>query len=112
MAETEVDDQLWDRFHHLVNMTSRQLGDWLRTEGAGSDAETEPDHAGPELGRQVLAILGKRRTDVNADDVAVMRRVVERITELRGEAGDEAAAGDDRRRRGLMSLGHDPLQSP
>ena len=68
MAETHVSDDLWQEFHAVVNMTSRELSDWLRTEAA--DEGTEPDAALPELelGEQVLAILGKRRTDVTPDD--------------------------------------------
>lgn len=34
MAET-VDDELWDEFHRVVNMTSRELEDWRRTRDAG-----------------------------------------------------------------------------
>ena len=30
MAQTEVDDDLWQEFHDVVNMTSRELRDWLR----------------------------------------------------------------------------------
>ena len=33
-----VDDELWDEFHRVVNMTSRELGDWLRTRDAGEEA--------------------------------------------------------------------------
>ncbi|MER7452879.1 DUF3140 domain-containing protein [Nocardia beijingensis] len=111
MAETDVDDQLWEEFHRLVNMSSRQLRDWLRTEGADTGSETEPDHAGPAIGRDILAILGKRRTDLNADDIAVMRRAVDEITTARGaDAEREPRAGSDEWRRHLMSLGHDPLQ--
>jgi hypothetical protein len=31
MAESRVSDELWNEFHQLVNMTSRELEDWLRT---------------------------------------------------------------------------------
>ena len=33
----EVDDELWDEFHRVVNMTSRELEDWLRTQAADED---------------------------------------------------------------------------
>ncbi|MFR9768351.1 DUF3140 domain-containing protein [Nocardia sp. SC052] len=111
MAETVIDDELWEEFHRLVNMSSRQLRDWLRTEGADTGTETEPDRVGPEIGRRILAVLGKRRTDLDADDIAVMRRAVDEITAARGaEAEREPRAGRDDWRRHLMSLGHDPLQ--
>ncbi|MFC9962844.1 MULTISPECIES: DUF3140 domain-containing protein [Nocardia] len=111
MAETQVDDELWDEFHRVVNMSSRELSDWLRTAAAGTDAEREPDLSGPEIGRHVLAILGKRRTDVTADDVAVMRQVVDEINASR-RADLEPVAGEAQFRHRLMSLGHDPLKAP
>ncbi|HVX54007.1 DUF3140 domain-containing protein [Nocardioides sp.] len=111
MAETIVDDRLWENFHRAVNMTSRELRDWLAVQGAGEETETEPDRAGSELGHHVADILGKRRADLTPDDVAVMRRVVDKVADLRGEGEEwEPTAGDDRWRRRLMNVGHDPLK--
>jgi hypothetical protein len=111
MAETIVDDRLWENFHRAVNMTSRELRDWLAVQGAGEETETEPDRAGSELGQHVADILGKRRADLTPDDIAVMRRVVDKVADLRGEDEEwEPTAGDDRWRRRLMNVGHDPLK--
>jgi hypothetical protein len=109
MAETHVDDELWEQFHDVVNMTSRELGDWLRESGAGTDTEPLPDQAEPAVGRQVLAILGKRRVDLTRDDVDVMVGVIDRIRTQRGEQ-PEPTAGDTAWRHSLMDLGHDPLK--
>ena len=104
-----VDDELWDEFHRVVNMTSRELGDWLRTRSAGEDAEEVPDHAGTPTGQEVLAILGKRRRDVTPQDEHVMRRVVDRVhAERRDDL--EPTAGEAHWRHRLMSIGHDPLK--
>lgn len=115
MADTIVDDLLWENFHRAVNMTSRELREWLSVQGAGEETETEPDHAGSPLGHQVADILGKRRSDLTEDDVAVMQRVIDKITDLRGGDADtvgewEPTAGRDRWRRRLMNVGHDPLK--
>ena len=104
-----VDDDLWREFHHYVNMSSRELEDWLRTRSAGEDAEALPDQAGSPTGQHVVAILGKRREDLTADDARVMRNVVRRIAEQVDEE-NEPTAGDDAWRRRLMTLGHDPLK--
>jgi Protein of unknown function (DUF3140) len=56
-------------FHRMVNMSSRELADWLRTCSASPQTERLPDRAGTPTGQQVLHILGKRRTDLNAQDV-------------------------------------------
>lgn len=111
MAETIVDDLLWENFHRAVNMTSHELREWLAVQGAGEETETEPDRAGSELGQRVVDILGKRRADITPDDVEVMRRVVDKVAGLRGTDEEwEPTAGEDRWRRRLMNLGHDPLK--
>lgn len=105
----DVEPELWDEFHRVVNMSSRELRDWLRTESAHEDAEEFADQAGPATGHHVLEVLGKRRTDLTDDDERVMRRVVDRIHAARRE-DLEPTAGQDKWRRRLMSLGHDPLK--
>jgi Protein of unknown function (DUF3140) len=104
-----IEDELWEEFHEVVNMTSRELGDWLRQSEATPEAEPLPDQAGPPVGRQVLAVLGKRRTDLTAADAEVMRAVVDRVRSQRGEEL-EPTAGSAAWRHSLMSLGHDPLK--
>lgn len=74
MAETALhDDELWAEFHRVVNMSSRELADWLRTRSASSAAESLPDPAGPPTGQQVLRILSKRRTDLTKARLADAR---------------------------------------
>ena len=80
-----VDDALWDEFHTLVNMTSRELQDWLATEAAHEDSEPAVGPVGTPTGRAVLSVLGKRRTDLTEDDVHTMQRVVDRVREERGD---------------------------
>jgi hypothetical protein len=109
MAQEKVDDTLWTEFHTVVNMTSRELVEWLRTQGATEEAETFPDQSGRSLGQRVAAILAKRRSDLTGDDVAAMTKVVETV---RRERRDdlEPTAGDDHWRHRLMDIGHDPLK--
>jgi hypothetical protein len=113
MAESHVSDELWDEFHRVVNMSSRELSEWLRLESAATDAEEFPDRAGTPVGQEVVHILGKRRTDLTPEDVEVMEAVV---TEVRTERGEDPLdpvaidAGKDGWRRRLMSIGHDPLK--
>ncbi|PRX46520.1 uncharacterized protein DUF3140 [Prauserella shujinwangii] len=108
MADQET-DELWDAFHRVVNMSSRELSEWLRTEAAEPDTEELPDQAGPETGRRVLEILGKRKVDLDESDRRVMEKVVDRVYQER-RADLEPTAGQSRWRRKLMCLGHDPLK--
>ncbi|GAA1530013.1 DUF3140 domain-containing protein [Kribbella lupini] len=109
MAESKVSDELWDEFHLLVNMTSRELEDWLRTNASSETTEALPEDAGEELGAQVVRILGKRRADLTDDDISTMERVTIRVRRERGEDLDPVA-GDAHWRHKLMSVGHDPLK--
>lgn len=67
MAESKVHDELWQQFHEAVNMTSRELSEWLRESEAGTDTEQLPDQAGPSVGRQVLASWRHRLMDLGHD---------------------------------------------
>jgi hypothetical protein len=109
MAESPVDDELWNEFHRVVNMTSRELEEWLRTRSADEESESLPDQAGTETGQHVVHILGKRRTDLTADDARVMQNVVSRVLAERRE-DLEPTAGEAHWRYRLMSIGHDPLK--
>lgn len=101
--------RLWDDFHELVNMSSAELGAWLRTSSADEETEALPEESGTEQGRRVLAILQKRRTDVTDADVRVMSEVIDRVrSELAAGPGEAVAERDWRHR--LMLLGHDPLR--
>jgi hypothetical protein len=105
----QVDDTLWNEFHRVVNMTSRELQDWLRTDAAGPDAEVEPEHAGTPSGQEVLDILRKRRADLTEHDADRMQRVVDRVlAERRDDL--EPTAGQQYWRRRMMRMGHDPLK--
>lgn len=109
MADTVVSDELWNDFHRVVNMTSRELEEWLRTRSADEDTETVPDQSGTETGQHVVHILGKRRTDLTEDDARVMENVVSRVLSERRE-DLEPTAGEAHWRHRLMSMGHDPLK--
>jgi hypothetical protein len=109
MAHVDVDDGLWEEFHRVVNMTSRELAEWLRTRSAGETGETLPDEAGTKTGRGVLDVLQKRRVDLTDEDERVMRKVVDTVHAERG-VDMEPTAGQENWRHRLMTLGHDPLK--
>ncbi|MGN9794574.1 DUF3140 domain-containing protein [Streptomyces sp. OZ13] len=105
----QVSTELWDEFHTVVNMTSRELQEWLSVDAAAEETEELPDQAGPPTGRKVLEILGKRRTDLTADDARVMQRVCDVVRSQRNAEMDPKA-GDANWRHSLMNIGHDPLK--
>jgi hypothetical protein len=104
--EVEV---LWEDFHAEVNVTSEQLRSWLLTRGSGEEAfGPNPDLNLPEPGRQILAVLRKRKVDLTGEDIEVMREAVERIRALTA-ARPAAGTADDEWRHSLLDLGHDVL---
>jgi len=109
MATTKVPPELWEEFHRVVNMTSRELSDWMRVQSAREEAEELPDQAGRSLGQRVLGILAKRQVDLTDDDVAAMTKVVDIVHQERRD-DLEPTAGDDHWRHRLMAVGHDPLK--
>ena len=105
----DVDDELWDEFHRVVNMTSRELEEWLRTRDRTRSSRSCPTRPARPTGQQVLAVLGKRRRRPDPADADAMRRVVERVHAQRRD-DLEPTAGQAAWRHRLMSIGHDPLK--
>lgn len=99
-------DQLWERFHSVVNMTSRELAEWIGVEPDISPGPQEP----PPLGMAVVNILGKRRMDLTPDDVEVMRKVIDIVEEETAGVPHDELANNERRRNRLRNIGHDVLR--
>lgn len=106
-VEVEV---AWDSFHGVVNMTAEELRAWLLTEASDEDViPDEPDLGLPDLGRQVVELLRKRKVELTERDADVMEQVVDFV--LTQEAEGPADTGSDNQwRRSLMTVGHDPLR--
>jgi hypothetical protein len=125
MADALELDALWEEFHRVVNMTSQELAAWLRVNDAAEESVPPPEHKGTPTGEHVLALLQKRRIDLTDDDLDVMYEVVDTVTaetdpEHVPQGAPEAAeahrseaseAVEARRRKRLMTLGHDPSRA-
>jgi hypothetical protein len=109
---TNDDQQVIDEFHELVNMTPKALENWLETDeskevGQKKDGDTES--TGHHMGREIVGILHKKKSDYDDDDVAHMRKVTGYIKRHLAQKPD----GDVEHtpwRRSLMNWGHDPLK--
>jgi Protein of unknown function (DUF3140) len=100
----------WDSFHEVINMTSEELRAWLLTEASDEDeVPGEPELGLPELGRQVVDLLRKRKVELTERDADVMEQVVDFVLTQEAE-GPADIASDHEWRRSLMTVGHDPLR--
>ena len=104
-------DVAWECFHEVINMTSEELGAWLRS-GAPDEGgfPAGPDLTLPELGQQVVELLRKRKADLTQRDADVMEQVVDFVLTQEAEGPAETAT-DEQWRSALMTVGHDPMRS-
>ena len=112
MSQTGERQQIIDDFQDAVNMTAKQIEDWLATDesqSVGQKASDEAESTGHASGRRIVELLGTRRADYSEDDLAHMRKVtgyVHRHTAQRPDGDVSETAW----RYSLMNWGHDPLK--
>jgi hypothetical protein len=108
MAKDE--QQIIEEFGEAVNMTRKELEDWLQTEESQSVGQSDGGESkGHESGRKIVEILGKNKSDYTDDDVDHMRRVVSYVHRHKAQkpSGD---VEDSTWRYSLLNWGHDPLK--
>jgi len=101
-----------DEFHELVNLTRKQLGDWLETDESKAVGQKKDDgeSIGHHMGREIVAILGKKWGDYSDDDFAAMRKVTGYIKRHLAQRPDGDVT-ETPWRYSLMNWGHDPLKT-
>ncbi len=103
--------QIIDEFDELVNMTPKELEEWLQTEESKSVGQSDGggESKGHESGRQIVEILGKNKSDYTDEDVEHMKRVSAYVKRHLGQ-GPKNDVENSRWRYSLMNWGHDPLK--
>ena len=108
-----VDDrqQTIDEFDDAVNMTRKELEDWLQTDESKSVGQSDAggESKGHESGRKIVEILEKNKTDYSSDDIYHMRRVVSYVHRHQSQkpAGE---VKNSNWRPSLRNWGYDPLK--
>ncbi|WP_447723927.1 DUF3140 domain-containing protein [Sphingomonas koreensis] len=114
MAKQDDHAQVWGNFHEAVNMTAREIEDWLATEESrkvGFRRDGASESVGHASGRRIVAILRKARAELDGGDYAHMRKVVGFVRRHRGQGPhEEFRVPTSRWRYSLMNWGHDPLK--
>jgi hypothetical protein len=111
VAGEDDHQETWSEFTDVVNMTAKELDNWLGTDdsksvGQKSDGGEATGHAS---GRHIVKILEAKKSDLDDEDYAHMRKVVGYAKRHLAQrpSGD---VSDTAWRYSLMNWGHDPLK--
>ena len=102
-------EQIVNDFNDAVNMTRKELEDWLQTEESKSVGQGEGESKGHESGRKIVEILEKNRSEYTNEDIDHMRRVVSYVHRHQAQ-GPEGDVEDSKWRYSLLNWGHAPLK--
>ena len=67
--------QAIDEFKGSVNMTRKELEDWLQTDESRSVGQGEGESKGHESGRRIVKLLEKNKPDYTDDDLDHIKKV-------------------------------------
>ncbi|KQU06577.1 DNA-binding protein [Rhodococcus sp. Leaf7] len=103
-------DDIWDDWNDAVNMTRKELSDWLATDESKSVGDSKDgESTGHEMGRRITDILDTKKSDLTDDDVKAMHKVVGYVHRHRAQ-GPSKDVEHSRWRYSLMNWGNDPLK--
>ncbi len=99
-----------DEFDDNVNMTRKELEDFLQTDESQSVGQGSGESKGHESGRRIVEIQKKNKSDYTDDDVEHMKKVNSYVKRHLGQGPKKENAEDSKWRYSLMNWGHDPLK--
>ncbi len=111
MAKGDDRQQIVEEFDETVNMTRKELEEWLRTDESKSVGQSDGggESKGHESGRRIVEIKRKKKSDYTDEDVEHMKRVNAYVKRHLGQ-GPKDDVEDSNWRYSLMNWGHDPLK--
>ena len=107
---TEDRQQVIADFDEVVNMTAKELEEWLETDESKSVGQSDGRGAskGHESGRRIVEIL-QNKSDYTDDDIGHMRRVVSYVRRHQAQK-PQGDVENSNWRYSLLNWGHDPLK--
>ena len=110
MSSDKVAD-VWDDWQDAVNMSARQLEQWLDSDESKSVGQKNGggEATGHRSGRRIVEILRTNKTDLSDDDADHMRTVVGYVHRHLAQR-PSGNVEDTAWRYSLMNWGHDPLK--
>jgi hypothetical protein len=111
---TQTNDDVadvWNDWNDAVNMTAKEIEGFLETSESKSvgDKGSGGESTGHKSGKRIVEILRSKKSDLNDDDAAHMRKVVGYVHRHLAQrpSGDVT---DSPWRYSLMNWGHDPTK--
>lgn len=103
------DTATYEAFRQAVTMTGSQLTRWLDSDESKQVGQKREGHesTGHASGRRIVKLLDTKRSELDADDYAHMRKVVGYVKRHVAQRPDGDVT-DTRWRHSLMNWGHDP----
>lgn len=108
----EERQEIYRAFKERVNLAPKELEEWLETEeskSVGDESDSGKESTGHRSGRRIIEIKRTKKADLDDDDHAWMRKVVNYIKRHTAQrpSGD---VEETPWRYSLMNWGHDPLK--
>jgi hypothetical protein len=103
------DEQVIEEFDQAVNMSRKELEEWLQTDESKSVGQGSGESKGHESGRRIVEILAKNKSEYTDDDIDHMGRVVSYVHRHQAQK-PQGEVEDSNWRYSLMNWGHDPLK--
>jgi hypothetical protein len=103
--------QIIKEFGEVVNMTPKELDEWLQTRESRSVGQSDSggESKGHESGRRIVEIKHKKKTDYTDEDIEHVKRVNGYVKRHLGQRPKKDPE-DSKWRYSLMNWGHDPLK--
>ena len=95
--------QTIDEFKGSVNMTRKELEDWLQTDESRSIGQGEGESKGYESGRRIVGLLEKNKPDYTDDDLDHMKKVNSYVKRHLGQ-GPQGDPKDSKWRYSLINF--------
>jgi hypothetical protein len=105
------DQRTYEEFSEAVNMTRKELEEWLDTDEAKSVGQKKDggESTGHHSGRRIVELLQTRKAELSGDDYAHMRKVTGYVRRHLAQRPNGDVA-ETPWRYSLMNWGHDPTK--
>ena len=106
-------DTIRREFGEAVNMTPKELDEWLGSEesqSVGQKSDGAEESTGHESGRRIVQLLRTKKDDLTDDDYAHMRKVHGYVQRHLAQEPKKEDVESSKWRYSLMNWGHDPLK--